>query len=132
MCSLCRTREREERSTHTGFLIASVEMLIIFCFFHFEMPSEKNAAIRQTLEWKKKQKKKQMSGFSDYKRLSLAGNNFKAAAFSAEGTRLQWKVWYPLSLQNHNGALFENDRCTNEALSFPKYGKPWSFTRLCF
>lgn len=50
MCSLCRTREREERSTHTGFLIASVEMLIIFCFFHFEMPSEKNAAIRQTLE----------------------------------------------------------------------------------
>lgn len=72
---------------------------------------------------------KQMSGFSSYKWLSLTGNNFKATAFPQ--TQLQWKVWYRLSA-NHNGALFENDRCTNEALSFPKYGKLWSFTLLCF
>lgn len=72
-----------------------------------------------------------MSGLPGYKLHSLAGNSFKAAAFPQKGPLPQWKVRYLLSA-NHNGALFENDRCTNEALSFPKYAKPWSFTLLCF
>lgn len=62
---------------HTGFVIASVEMLII-CFFHFKMLIEMQSFDRLYSE-------KQMSGFPDYKRLSLAGNNFKAAAFPQKG-----------------------------------------------
>ena len=81
MRSLCRTRECEERSTHThtgGFLIASVEMLIIFASFILKCRARKTQPFDRL---RSKKKKKQMSGFSDYKRLSLAGNNFKAAAF---------------------------------------------------
>ena len=60
-----------------GFVIASVEMLII-CFFHFELLTKMQSFDRIWSE-------KQMSGFSDYKWLFLAGNNFKATAFPQKG-----------------------------------------------
>lgn len=51
--------------------------------------------------------------------------------FQGKDTGRVGKVRYSLC-GSHNGALFEDDRCTNEGPSFPKRAKPRSFTLLCF
>lgn len=107
---------------HTGFVVASEMQMISFSLkrqlksFYFILSF-----------WQTEMKVRESSG-SKGLYLTKKSPEFKA---TAERTQPHWKVWYHLSA-NHNGAVLGDDRCTNEALSFPKYCKPWSFTLLCF
>jgi len=72
-----RMHSVEWKKKSEGFIIASVAMLII-CSFILKCRAKFQSFDRLWSE-------KQLSGFLDYEWLSLAGNNFKAAAFPQKG-----------------------------------------------